>query len=89
MAKAIFFVVQSYCMKTISLKEFRTQPSYYQELSQEEDVVIMDDDSVVTVLTSNKEKALDEFLKLRGILKTSNQNTDDIVGDEIMKRCGF
>lgn len=73
----------------ITATELKTNLSYYMDLSHKEDVYVTKNGKVETVLTSPKDKALEKFLKLRGILKDLDQNGksyEEMIAEGILQR---
>ena len=76
----------------ITATELKNNLGHYLELAQKEDIYVTKNKKVIAVLSNPEDKALNNFLSLRGILKngeTDNLDYDEIIGQEIMKRCGF
>lgn len=76
----------------ITATEFKKRLGYYMELSNKEDVYVTKNNKVITVLVSPEDKALQNFLALEGILyspEVEKKTNDEILGEEILKRCGF
>ncbi len=78
-------------MCRVSATELKNNLSYYLKLSQNEDVYITKNDKVISILSNPNDKALHEFLDLRGKFGTVPSNVDlkELVGEEILKKCGF
>lgn len=75
----------------VSITKFRDNLKKYIEISQNEDVYITSNNETVAVLSNPKEKAYQEFMKLEGCLKDGDdgKDYDEMIGEEIMKKCGF
>ena len=79
-------------MCEITATEFKNNLGYYLDLSQKEDILITKNNKPYCVLSNSKDKALSDFLALRGILKskeTEQLTNDEILGKEILAKCGF
>lgn len=78
-------------MRYIDINEFIKNVSHYCELSNEEDIYILDKNKIITVLTNPKQKALQNFLDLPNKLPKVDKNidVDKIFEDEILRRCGM
>ena len=73
----------------ITATQLKNNLSYYMELSNSEDVYVTKNNSVITVLTSPRQRALKQILKYKGILKDidlKGKSYKDIVIEEIEKR---
>lgn len=76
----------------VSSTEVRNNFAHYLKLSESEDVFVTVNKEVVAVITNPKTKALEEFEKCRGYFKdidTSNIDYKEMIGEEIMKKCGY
>ena len=78
-------------MHCVSVTEFRKKLSHYLNLCLKEDVVITRNGETVAVLSSPDKKYYQTLDKLYGCLKDNDTGEDyqDMIGDEIIKRCGF
>lgn len=78
-------------MCKVTSTELKNNLSYYIELSNKEDVYITKNNKVVSILTSPRDKSFNDFLKLEGCLKKYDNGKDynDIIGEEILSKCGF
>ena len=78
-------------MCSVNVAEFRNNLSHYIGLSAVEDVLITKNGETVAVLSNPDKKYYETLVKLCGCLKEldSNENYKDMIGEEIMKRCGF
>ena len=73
----------------ITATQLKNNLSYYMELSNSEDVYVTKNNTVITVLTSPRQRALKQILKYKGILKDidlKDKSYKDIVAEEIEKR---
>ena len=77
----------------VTATELKNNLSYYLEKSKEEDVYITKNNRVISVLINPQLNAL---YRLEGLIKESDIKEDlgdrdykDIVGEEIMKKCGY
>lgn len=75
----------------VNVTNFRNNISHYIELSSVEDVCITKNGEIVAVLSTPNNKYFQTLIKLCGCLKESDDGKeyDDIIGEEIMKRCGY
>lgn len=69
----------------VSLTELRKKLGFYIELSKKEDVFVMKNKKVISVLTNPQDIAFTEFMKLGGILKT-DKDLDDLLFEKKMER---
>ena len=78
-------------MKSISATELRKNLSYYLKLCASEDIEVTNNGAVVAVLSSPDKNYYRSLAKLNGCLKEydTGENYDDIIGEEIMRKCGF
>ena len=78
-------------MCSVNVAEFRNNLSHYIGLSSFEDVLITKNGETVAVLSNPDKKYFDTLIKLCGCLKETDNNEDynDMIGEEIMKRCGY
>ena len=78
-------------MCSVNVAEFRNNLSYYINLSSLEDVLITKNGETVAVLSNPDNKYYQTLIKLCGCLKNADTNEDykDMIGEEIMKRCGY
>lgn len=77
----------------VTATELKNNLSYYLEKSKEEDVYITKNNKVISVLINPQLNAL---YRLEGLIKELDIKEDlgdrdykDIVGEEIMKKCGY
>ena len=77
-------------MKTISVTEFRNNLAHYIDLSHKHDIAITKNGEVVAILSSPDNKYYQSLIKLYGCLKDidSKESYEDIIGDEILRKCG-
>ena len=76
----------------ITATELKNNLGHYLDLAKDEDVYITKNKKIIAILSNPKGKALDRFLSLKGILKTSeseSKTSDELVGEVIMTKCGF
>lgn len=77
-------------MCKITSTELKRNLSYYLDLSSKEDVLVTKNDKVISVLTNPFDKGFYEFMKLEGCMAgLQEKNVDDLLAEEIGKRCGF
>ena len=72
----------------VTATELKNNLSYYLTLSSKEDVYVTKNNKIISVLSNPQDKALENFLSLRGQFGTLDENIDykDIIGEEIMKK---
>ena len=70
--------------------ELANNLDYYLELSSGEDIYVTRGNEIISVLTNPEQKNFVEFLKLKGCLSNGYNGDcyDDVVGEEILKKCG-
>ncbi len=75
----------------VNVTEFRNNISHYIELCLTEQVNITRNGEVVAVLSNPDIKYYQTLVKLCGCVKEENSEEDykDIIGEEIMRRCGY
>ena len=78
-------------MHCVNITKFRKNLSYYLNVCLTEDVVITKNGKTVAVLSSHDNKYYQTLNKLYGCLKDSDtkENYHDMIGEEIMRRCGY
>ncbi len=77
-------------MRRVNVTEFRNSLSHYIELSSKEEIHITKNGEVVAVLSSPNTNYYQTLTKLCGCLKDdSDDEYKDMIGEEIMKRCGY
>lgn len=77
-------------MLRVSIIEFRKKLSYYIDICSSEDVAIIKNGETVAILSSRDKEYQQNLDRLCGCLKDSDEgkNYRDMIGEEIMKRCG-
>ena len=81
-----------FIMIYITATELKNNLGHYLDLAKNEDVYITKNKKIIAILSNPREKALDRFLSLKGILKTSEsecKTSDELVGEVIMTKCAF
>ena len=75
----------------ITATELKNNLSYYMELSKSEDIYVTKNNKVITVLTSVEKNKLALIESTRGFLGTVDKDIDydELLKEEIMKRCGY
>ena len=75
----------------VSTTELRNNISHYLELSKSEDIYVTKNNEVIAVISNPKDKAYATFLSHYGCMANidSGEEYKDMVGEEIMKKCGF
>ena len=75
----------------VSSTELKNNLSHYLELSNSEPVYVTKNKEVIAVISNPKDKALEDFLALRGCLKNGDEGKDykDLIIEGIMKKCGY
>ena len=78
-------------MCRVNVTEFRNNISHYIELSSKEDIHVTKNGEVVAVLSNPKNQYYQTLIRLCGCLKDhdTGEDYDDMIGEEIMKRCGY
>lgn len=78
-------------MRYINITEFRKNFSHYIKLCEKEDICVTKNGETVAVLSNPDKKYYQTLFELCGCLKEKDtgENYKDIIGDEIMKRCGY
>lgn len=78
-------------MLNVNVSEFRNNISYYIELSSKETVNITKNGVVVAVLTNPDVGYYRNLVELFGCLNVeeSDRNYKELIGEEILKKCGF
>lgn len=78
-------------MCNVNVSEFRNNISYYIDLSSKETVNITKNGVVVAVLTNPDVGYYRTLVELFGCLNCddSDRNYKDLIGEEILKKCGF
>ena len=75
----------------VNVTEFRSNISYYIEQSSIEEINITKNGKVVAVLSNPESRYYEALIRLCGCLKEedSSKSYDEMIGEEIMKRCGY
>ena len=79
-------------MRVITATELKKHLGYYLELSAKENVYVTKNNRVITVLSNPQDAALNDFLSLRGILKTPETEgftSDELLGKAILEKYGL
>ena len=78
-------------MLYISITEFRNNISYYIKLCQTEDLYITKNGKTIAVLSSADKHYYATLERLCGCLQENDtgENYKDMIGNEILKRCGY
>ena len=78
-------------MCCVSVTKFRENVAYYIELSKTENVFITKNGEKVAVISNPNSMAFANFMNLYGCMKDFDDGRpyDDIIGEEIAKKCGF
>ncbi len=74
----------------ITATELKKNLGHYLQLCNSEDICVTKNKKVIAIISNPDDKALKNFFSLRGVLKDeSDKDSKEIVGEEIMKKCGF
>ena len=75
----------------VNVTEFRNNISHYIEKCLTEEICITKNGEVVAVLSNPDDKYYESLVRLCGCLKNvdSGKDYDQMIGEEIMKRCGY
>lgn len=78
-------------MLKISISEFRKKLSYYLKLSSKETINITKNGIVIATLCGADNDYYHNVIELFGCLdaEDSERNYDDLIGEEIIKKCGL
>ena len=78
-------------MCSVNVTEFRKNIFHYIELCSKEDVQVTNNGVVVAVLSNPDKKYYQTLVKLCGCLKENDTGEDykDLIGEGIIKKCGF
>ena len=78
-------------MRCVTITELKKKLSYYINLCNEEDIFITKNGEVVAVLSNPDEAYYRKLTKLYGCLNDNNPNQtyEEMIGEEIMRRCGY
>lgn len=75
----------------VNITKLRDNLKHYIDLSIKEDIYITCNDKVVAVLSNPSDRAFAKFMSLEGCMKDydDGKEYDDIIGEEIVKKCGY
>ena len=75
----------------VNVTEFRNNISHYIEMCLTEQICITKNGEVVAVLSNPEDNYYRALSRLCGSLKNndSEKDYDDMIGEEIMRRCGY
>ena len=75
----------------VTATELKKNLSYYLSLAQTEEVHITKNKKVIAVLSNPKLSGIERLLALKGCLKDIDDGRpyDEMIGEEIMKKCGY
>ena len=78
-------------MLSVNVTEFRKNIFHYIELCSSDDIQVTNNGVVVAVLSNPNKKYYQSLVELCGCLKEydTGEDYDDLIGEEIMKKCGF
>lgn len=78
-------------MCRVNVTEFRKNIFYYLDLSSKENIHITKNGNVVAVLSKPNGSYYDNLVSLCGCLKENDtgEDYDEMIGKEILKKCGF
>ena len=78
-------------MCRVNITEFRNNISHYIALCSTEDVFVTKNNEVVAVLSNPDNNYYQTLIRLCGCLKDQDtgENYKDMIGEEIMRRCGY
>ena len=78
-------------MLKVNITEFRNNIRYYIELSSREKIRITKNGKLVAILSNPKDIHYDPLISLCGSLKgyAYNDDYDDVIGKEILRKCGY
>ena len=78
-------------MCRVNVTKFRNNIFHYINLCLNEEVHVTKNGEIVAILSSPDSKYYKALNSLYGCLKSGDngEDYDDIIGEEIMKRCGF
>ena len=78
-------------MKKVSATELRNHLSFYLDLCAKEEIQITKNGEVVAVLSNPDSAYYDALYRLWGCMasKDTGEDYDEMVGQEIMRRCGY
>ncbi len=75
----------------VNVTEFRNNISHYIELCLKEEICVTRNGEVVAVLSNPDTKYYQTLVRLCGCLNDDDngENYKDMIGEEVMKRCGY
>ena len=75
----------------ITATELKQNLGHYLELSKTEDIYVTKNNKIITLLTNPENKSTEGFLSLKGCMKgfDTGEDYDEMIGKEILKRCGY
>ena len=78
-------------MCRVNVTEFRNNIFHYIEMCSKEEVSITKNGEIVAVLSGPDTAYYQTLIRLCGCLKDhdTGEDYDDMIGEEIMKRCGY
>lgn len=78
-------------MRRINITEFRRNLSHYIDLCSTEEIQITKNGEVVAVFSGPDSKYFESLTNLYGCLQNGDDgsNYNDLIGQEIMRRCGY
>lgn len=78
-------------MRRVNITEFRKNLSHYIDLCSSEDIQITKNGEVVAVFSSPDSTCFEALTNLYGCLAEgdNHSNYDELIGEEIMRRCGY
>lgn len=78
-------------MCRVNVTEFRNNISHYLELLSQEDVHVTRNGETIAIISSPNKKYYETLTRLCGCLKEfdTGEDYDDMIGEEIMRRCGY
>ena len=76
-------------MIKVNVTEFRRKLPHYIKLCSTEEILITKRGKVVAVLSNPDSSYYNTLFKLYGCLEDGGENYNDMIGEEIMKRCGY
>ena len=78
-------------MRKVTITDLRNNLSHFLELSATGDIQITKKGEVVAILTSPDKAYYQNLNNLYGCLKEydNGENYKDVIGEEIMRRCGY
>lgn len=75
----------------ITATEFKNNLGHYLELSKTEDIYVTKNNKVITVLMNPEKASLVLIEELKGCFNATDKNVDydEMLKEEIFRRCGF